>query len=179
MPQPETTATERSAWLALIALLLFAFAFASACHAQQLHASQAAVLSDCQKAWGRTFQGWTQGADCGNMRSTGIRCDTRGMISQLDLTGLSLTGSIPNSITSLTALTWLQLSYNQFTGRIPARVGNLHFLRFLILGNNSLTGSIPESIASLTALSSLDLSKNRLTGPIPAGIGNLSSLSFL
>ncbi|GJP55623.1 hypothetical protein CLOM_g14573 [Closterium sp. NIES-68] len=179
MPQPETTATERAAWLALFALLLVAFAFASACHAQQLHASQAAVLSDCQKAWGRTFQGWTQGADCGNMRSSGIRCDSRGMISQLDLTGLSLTGSIPNSITSLTALTWLQLSYNQFIGRIPAGIGNLHFLRFLILGNNSLTGSISESIASLTALSSLDLSKNRLTGLIPAGIGNLSSLSFL
>ncbi|CAI7836027.1 unnamed protein product [Closterium sp. NIES-54] len=66
-----------------------------------------------------------------------------------DLSNNVLTGSIPNSISSLTALYILYLSYNNLTGSIPNSISSLVNLKFLDLSNNALTGSIPNSISSL------------------------------
>ncbi|GJP71830.1 hypothetical protein CLOP_g2620 [Closterium sp. NIES-67] len=163
------------AWRALSALWLTSVV--SSCRAQTIHASQAVFLTDCQNAWARTFEGWTQGANCS--AAYGLECDGSGMITRMIISNNSLTGSIPDSISSLTALTQLDLSDNKLSGSIPTGVGKLSRLKELSLRINSLTGSIPNSISSLTALTRLHLSVNRLTEPIPAGIGNLTSLQTL
>lgn len=79
----------------------------------------------------------------------------------------------------LTIFTSVDFSSNNFQGKIPEAVGQLHSLYVLNLSHNSLTGTIPKSIGNLRNLESLDLSRNRLTGMIPAELASLTFLSFL
>ena len=73
----------------------------------------------------------------------------------------------------------LRLSYNQLTGEIPAELGSLSRLRFLVLYGNQLTGEIPAELGSLTNLESLWLYDNQLTGEIPAELVRLPNLEWL
>nr|XP_025881681.1 probable LRR receptor-like serine/threonine-protein kinase At1g56130 isoform X2 [Oryza sativa Japonica Group] len=65
-------------------------------------------------------------------------------------------------------LTYLDLSFNNFTGQIPQSILNLGSLEFLFLGNNSLTGSLPDPISS--SLKTLDFSYNQLSGRFPSWV---------
>ncbi|KAH1046961.1 hypothetical protein J1N35_037745 [Gossypium stocksii] len=76
----------------------------------------------------------------------------------------------------LTFLTCLDLSNNNFHGRILEEVQDLKSLHVLNLSYNSLFGSIPSALGSLTELELLDLSQNSLSGKIPL---QLTSLTFL
>ncbi|VAH00216.1 unnamed protein product [Triticum turgidum subsp. durum] len=71
----------------------------------------------------------------------------------------------------------LDLSNNNFTGRIPGDIGQLEALNTLNLSFNRLDGEIPHSLCNLTNLQVLDLSSNLLTGEIPAALKNLHFLS--
>ncbi|KAI8924856.1 hypothetical protein BC831DRAFT_463464, partial [Entophlyctis helioformis] len=73
-----------------------------------------------------------------------------------NLQAKSLTGSIPD-LSGLTALQWLYLSNNQFTGSIPSTLGNLPSLTKLYLHLNQLTGTIPSSLGNLNALTLLSV----------------------
>uniref|UniRef100_A0A0E0M8N9 Leucine-rich repeat-containing N-terminal plant-type domain-containing protein n=1 Tax=Oryza punctata TaxID=4537 RepID=A0A0E0M8N9_ORYPU len=73
----------------------------------------------------------------------------------------------------------IDLSSNSLTEDIPEELTYLQGLRFLNLSRNTLSGSIPERIGSLKPLESLDLSWNELSGVIPTSISNLLSLSTL
>ncbi|KAH7688384.1 Non-specific serine/threonine protein kinase protein, partial [Dioscorea alata] len=70
----------------------------------------------------------------------------------------------------------LDLSSNQFVGKIPWEMGNIIKLHVLNLSNNLLVGSIPETLSRLTEIESLDISHNMLTGSIPT---ELKELHFL
>ncbi|CAI5956464.1 unnamed protein product, partial [Closterium sp. NIES-64] len=96
-----------------MALWLVAFNVSS-CHAQVINASQGLFLSDVKTGWG---MGWKVGDKCSTAAS--ILCDASGMITSMDLSSNSLTGSIPDSITALTALGYLNLRKNNLTGPIP------------------------------------------------------------
>ncbi|XP_043719584.1 receptor-like protein 19 [Telopea speciosissima] len=76
----------------------------------------------------------------------------------------------------LSAFISIDLSNNNFEGKIPHALGNLKALKALNLSGNSLTGQIPFSFGNLSELESLDLSRNKLSGVIP---GQLISLTFL
>lgn len=91
----------------------------------------------------------------------------------------SYSGSIPESIGSLSYLQTLDLSYNSFSGSIPGSISNLSRLTKLRLSHNSLTGSIPYSIGSLSLLEELYLDYNNLQGPIPVSLNGLKSLKRL
>lgn len=95
-------------------------------------------------------------------------------------TGNQLTGSaILNSFTSLTNLTDLDISYNNFTGTIPSSIQNLTNLKTLRLNNNNLTGTLPDALGNMPNLETLDLRFNEFTGVIPSALGNLSNLKLL
>ncbi|TYH49892.1 hypothetical protein ES332_D10G167400v1, partial [Gossypium tomentosum] len=76
----------------------------------------------------------------------------------------------------LTLLTCLDLSNNNFHGRILDEVQDLKYLHVLNLSYNGFFGPIPSALGSLTELESLDLSQNSLSGKIPP---QLTSLTFL
>ncbi|MBA0664463.1 hypothetical protein Goklo_004459 [Gossypium klotzschianum] len=76
----------------------------------------------------------------------------------------------------LTLLTCLDLSNNNFHGRILEEVQDLKYLHVLNLSYNGFFGPIPSALGCLTELESLDLSQNSLSGKIPP---QLTSLTFL
>ena len=61
---------------------------------------------------------------------------------------------------------------------IPATIGNLTELEWLILDNNELSGVVPSELCQLTKLTTLFLYENNLTN-IPENIGNLVLLKYL
>ncbi|XP_048317803.1 receptor-like protein EIX2 isoform X2 [Ziziphus jujuba] len=117
------------------------------------------------------------------------------LLTDLDISQNSLSGSIPLSIGNLTGLTTLVISNNELSGQIPhfwedkqflyivdmsnnslsgtipTTMGSLSFLEFLILSNNKLSGEVPSSLKNCTNMVSLDLGDNRFTGKLPAWIG--------
>jgi len=95
--------------------------------------------------------------------------------TSLDLFGLDLE-AIPDSVTQLTSLQWLDLSTNQITA-IPDSLRKLVNLQFLNLGANQIT-AIPDSLAKLTNLRYLNLSGNRIT-TIPDSLADLNKLVWL
>jgi len=78
-----------------------------------------------------------------------------------------LTGAIPEEMTKLVKLKFLNLSWNTFDGEIPADIGSLAALESLDVSHNRLSGPIPASVTNLTKLSELRVAGNDLSGPIP------------
>ncbi|RWR91753.1 putative inactive leucine-rich repeat receptor-like protein kinase [Cinnamomum micranthum f. kanehirae] len=91
------------------------------------------------------------------------------LLTTMDLSRNSLSGEIPQELTSLHGLQSLNLSGNHLEGKIPENIGDLQQLESLDLSQNHLSGTIPSSISALTFLSSLNLANNNLSGRIPSG----------
>ena len=106
------------------------------------------------------------------------RMPTPGLL-RIDLSYNEFTGSIPATLGNLTNLQVLDLSANQLSGRIPPALGNLAALERLALFSNNLTGGIPAALENLSNLRELLLSANDLGGGIPANLGNLVGLETL
>ncbi len=73
-------------------------------------------------------------------------------------------------------ITDIQLDGNNLTGTIPPEIGDLPMLEGLSLGANQLSGSIPPEIGNLTNLIGLNLAINQLDGSVPPELGNLVNL---
>ncbi|CAI0396740.1 unnamed protein product [Linum tenue] len=91
----------------------------------------------------------------------------------LDLSDNHLSGALPAEVGGLLNLEELDLSHNML------HIGNLSFLRNLVLLNNSLSGGIPSEIGRLRRLQELRLSENSLEGTILSVIGNMQTLQLL
>lgn len=63
-------------------------------------------------------------------------------------------------------LYYLDLSFNNITGKVPSVLLNLNSLIYLFLGNNSLSGSLPDTKGA--SLKVLDFSYNELSGKFPS-----------
>ncbi|CAI7778156.1 unnamed protein product [Closterium sp. NIES-53] len=92
----------------------------------------------------------------------------------LDLS-FNLIGSTLQPLSTLTALTSLDLTGNQLTGGVPTWVSKLTRLRRLHLGENQLGGTLPvELFAPASALQHVDVSGNALSGaPCMGGEGRV------
>ncbi|KAF8711090.1 hypothetical protein HU200_029096 [Digitaria exilis] len=90
-------------------------------------------------------------------------------VISLSLTSRQLLGEISPSVGNLTFLKVLILSDNSFSGDIPPSLGHLHHLQILKLNDNALQGGIP-SLANCSKVKELWLSNNQLVGQIPADL---------
>ncbi|EYU40944.1 hypothetical protein MIMGU_mgv1a022927mg [Erythranthe guttata] len=110
----------------------------------------------------------------------GVTCDLRNhRVTALNISHMSLSGTIPPQIENLSFLVSLDLSSNLFSGVIPQQLSLLHRLKFISLQNNSFTGFIPSSLSNLTNLRVVDFSSNFLQGNIPHLLGRLHNLHTL
>ncbi|GJN19263.1 hypothetical protein PR202_gb06518 [Eleusine coracana subsp. coracana] len=100
----------------------------------------------------------------------------------LDVSSNNLSGQIPlscaryNEFSSL--LVFFNASFNHFSGSLDESISNFTQLSFLDIHNNSLTGSLPSALSNVNYLSYLDLSNNDFSGIIPCGICNMSGITF-
>ncbi|XP_035543117.1 putative receptor-like protein kinase At3g47110 [Juglans regia] len=100
-------------------------------------------------------------------------------VIELRLPSLKLAGSISPFIGNLSFLRILLLPNNSFDHEIPPQIGRLHRLKILFLQYNSMnqvSGNIPAAIGRLHRLKILNLSGNNLSGSIPHSLGNLTLL---
>ncbi|XP_040955147.1 receptor-like protein 9DC3 [Gossypium hirsutum] len=86
----------------------------------------------------------------------------------MDLSNNQFCGKIQEDVGQLISLQMLNFSHN-FIGPIPALFGNLVALESLDLSSNKLSGRIPSEMTKLTFLEVLNLPNNNLVGPIPHG----------
>ncbi|MDE2793704.1 MAG: hypothetical protein OXL34_02700 [Gemmatimonadota bacterium] len=120
----------------------------------------------------------------------GVETDASGRVVGLDLSGTwdeenlrwnrhGLEGPIPPELGDLSYLRSLVLAGNELQGEIPAELGNLSDLTRLDLGHNTLWGGIPRQLGDLYQLTELNLRNNRLSEWIPWEIGRLGELASL
>jgi len=99
---------------------------------------------------------------------------------RFDLFGNTIAGTLPSGLGNLTKLELLDLEENAFTGLIfSTEVLALTNLLNLRGSFNKFTGSIPVEIARLSKLEQLWFADNFITGSIPSEISDLSSLESI
>ena len=125
---------------------------------------------------------WTNRANWGSTEPLntwyGVSTDTNGRVTELNLGGNNLVGTLPAALGNLDQMVNLQLWGNQLRGAIPASLGGLTNLQDLSFSNNHMSGSIPD-LSDLTNLQKLYLQGNQLSGTIPASLGSITSLTHL
>ncbi|XP_050223942.1 protein STRUBBELIG-RECEPTOR FAMILY 6-like [Mercurialis annua] len=141
--------------------------------------NDAAALRNMFNSFGSPGQltKWTgNGGDpCGESWK-GVTC-TGTRVTEIKLSGLSLSGSIGYQFTSLPVLTNLDLSNNNFAGGIPYGLSrNLTRINF---ANNQLNGDIPYDFSSMTKLTYLNVAHNQLQNQLSDMFAKLSFLSTL
>ncbi|AES86946.1 putative leucine-rich repeat-containing, plant-type, leucine-rich repeat domain, L [Medicago truncatula] len=102
-------------------------------------------------------------------------------INILFLSNNSFKGEIDESLCNASSLRLLDLSYNNFDGKIPKCFATLSSkLRMLNFGGNKLHGHIPDTISpNSCALRYLNLNDNLLDGSIPKSLVNCNKLQVL
>ena len=97
----------------------------------------------------------------------------------LDLQARGLVGSLSPYIGNLSFIREIVLANNTIGGKIPDEVGNLFRLQALRLSNNSFEGEIPANLSHCSNLYHLDVGRNNLSGSIPMELAFLSKLEYL
>ncbi|XP_048233710.1 protein STRUBBELIG-RECEPTOR FAMILY 6 [Ricinus communis] len=120
---------------------------------------------------------WTSngGDPCGESWK-GVTC-SGSRVTEIKLSGLSLSGSLGYQLNLLTALINLDLSNNNLAGNIP--YGLPRNLTQVNLANNQFTGDIPYDFSSMTKLTYLNVAHNQLQNQLSDLFGKLSSLTTL
>ncbi|PON83387.1 GPCR kinase [Trema orientale] len=125
------------------------------------------------------FSSWIEDANS-VCNFTGIRCNSNGLVSEINLSAQNLSGVLPfDSICSLQSLERLSLGTNSLYGIVTDDLRNCTRLQYLDLGNNSLSGKVPD-LSTLKDLTFLNLNLSGVSGPFPwKSLENLTNLSFL
>ncbi|KDO41677.1 hypothetical protein CISIN_1g047190mg [Citrus sinensis] len=93
------------------------------------------------------------------------------LLTYLDLSNNLLSGRLPDCWFQFDSLAILNLANNSFFGEIPDSMSFLRSIGSLSLYNNSLSGGLPSFFMNGSQLTLMDLGKNGLSGEIPTWIG--------
>ncbi|KAM0969227.1 hypothetical protein COP2_017899 [Malus domestica] len=112
---------------------------------------------------------------------SGVKCNTNNSaVTGIDLSMKSLAGEISgNQFAVFTDLVSLNLSYNSFSGHLPAGIFNLTNLTTLDISRNNFSGHFPVGVSALQNLIVLDAFSNSFSGSLPAEISELQNLKIL
>ncbi|KAL7189640.1 hypothetical protein ACSBR1_039311 [Camellia fascicularis] len=102
-------------------------------------------------------------------------------LTYLDLSFTGLHGKLTDSIFHLPNLQILSLGYNyDLTGNLPnVNWSSSGSLQQLYLGSSSFSGELPDSIGYLKSLTSLNLAGCKFSGSIPESLGNLTQITYI
>nr|GMD09913.1 probable LRR receptor-like serine/threonine-protein kinase At1g67720 [Ipomoea batatas] len=139
-----------------------------------------AALEDLQKSMKNTPEDWN-GDPCQPKDNgwTGITCNKGKSfrVVSLNLTGIGLSGTLPPSISKLTALSHIWLGDNKLSGKLPD-LSQLKGLKSLHLENNQFEGAIPKGLGKLPKLTEVFLQNNNLNGQVPEGLKNRKNINL-
>ncbi|XP_051147675.1 protein STRUBBELIG-RECEPTOR FAMILY 7-like [Andrographis paniculata] len=130
----------------------------------------------------------------------GVAC-SGSRVTQIDLSGLGLTGNMGFQLDKLTAVTAFDISNNNlinqipyqlppnaqilnlagngFSADLPFSLSSMTSLKYLNVSHNQIQDQVNVQFNSLTALSTLDLSYNAMAGDIPQSFQSMTSLHDL
>jgi hypothetical protein len=109
----------------------------------------------------------------------GLRCDSQGQITSINLNGNNLYGELPPEIKTFCYARDIKMAGNRICGRLPNTFSELKLLKNLRLGRNLITGVIPSTLYQLVLLERLDVHANMLSGRLSTKMGNLKELRRL
>ncbi|RZC49455.1 hypothetical protein C5167_017875 [Papaver somniferum] len=110
---------------------------------------------------------------------TGIGCDSRGYVTDMDFSGWSVSGNFPGDVCSyLPELHSLRIVHTNINGSFPDGINNCTLLEELNMTSLYLTGTLPD-FSPMKFLRILDLSYNLFSGVFPASVTNLTDLEVL
>ncbi|KAD4889441.1 hypothetical protein R6Q59_037201 [Mikania micrantha] len=142
----------------------------------QSHASALRIMYQGLNSPGQLTKWTSNGGDpCGD-NWKGVKC-SGSRVTEINLSGLGLSGNLGYQLTSLTSLTNFDMSNNNLGNEIPYNLPpNLQRLNFAGCGFH---GSLPYSISLMTSLKYLNVAHNQINGELQDMFGKLSSLSTL
>jgi Leucine-rich repeat (LRR) protein len=157
---------------------LFVLFFATATMLAEISTTQKNALVDLYHA--TNGDAWNNSWDLTTTPDTwhGVTVQD-GQVVAISLLFNNLSGTLPASLSDLTALKTLELSFNKLEGALPASLGSLGQLEVLAINGNALNGTIPASLGQLSQLKQLHLSSNQLEGSIPTQLSDLTALEVL
>nr|UKD60042.1 receptor kinase STRUBBELIG-RECEPTOR-like protein [Centaurium erythraea] len=128
----------------------------------------------------------------------GIKC-SGSRVTEIDISGLGLSGSLGFQLDKLSALTKfdvsnnnignqlpyqlpqnvqkLNLAANGFNGGLPYSISQMASLKYLNVSHNQFQGYVNDMFGSLTSLSTLDFSFNTLSGDLPKSFSLLTDMN--
>ncbi|KAI4325391.1 hypothetical protein MLD38_030796 [Melastoma candidum] len=101
------------------------------------------------------------------------------VIRVLDLSSNNFSGAVPAGLGNCSQLQVFRAGFNFLSGELPQDMYAAASLEEVSLYLNHISGSIGDGIGNLTNLRVLSLYSNKLSGPIPESIGQLSMLEQL
>lgn len=103
-------------------------------------------------------------------------CDTSSCsIQEISLITFNMVGSIPRTVSQLTALKRISVYNNLLSGSIPDSFSHLSELFYFNVGRNTLTGTLSSSYSVLSNMNLFDVSYNLLSGSIPEAYSTYSN----
>ncbi|GAB4849918.1 hypothetical protein Ancab_029219 [Ancistrocladus abbreviatus] len=121
--------------------------------------------------------GWkSSGGDPCGQNWKGVTC-SGSSVTEIKISGLGLTGSLGYQLSSLSSVTYFDVSNNNIKGDIPYQLppNVVH----LDLSRNGFTGGVPYSISQMTDLKDLNLGHNQLSGQLTDMFSKLHKLGYL
>lgn len=153
---------------------LSAFVFLLLVHAAAA-ADDSAIMSTLLEGFSSAPQGWSSRTSY--CKWSGVSCDSSSHVTAIDLASMSLSGTLPSDLSSLSRLKSLSLQQNSLSGSIPS-FANLTSLEEIFLDNNNFT-DVPSGVfQGLTSLQTLSVSYNPNLKPwtIPEDLNQSSGL---
>ncbi|XP_031118579.1 probable LRR receptor-like serine/threonine-protein kinase At3g47570 [Ipomoea triloba] len=124
------------------------------------------------------LQSWNESTHFCNW--VGITCGRKHQrVVSINLDSSNLQGSLSPAIGNLSFLRKLILENNTLAGIIPKEIGKLRRLSVLVLESNVFSGEIPKNLSQCVSLTHFYLGDNNLTGTFPLEFRSLSKLEFL
>ncbi|XP_027348431.1 protein MALE DISCOVERER 2-like [Abrus precatorius] len=115
--------------------------------------------------------------DCSPCKWYGVHC-VDGKVQILDLSKISLKGTLAPELGKLSHLKYLVLYKNNFSGTIPKELGDLEKLELLDLRGNNLTGCIPAEIGRILLSTQLLVCNNKIERSDSQELGKIRLPSF-
>lgn len=97
-------------------------------------------------------------------------------LQQLDLSGTSINGTLPNEMFDMLMLEKIDLSMTRLTGSLPSEIGYLRRLKELRISRTQLNGTLPSTMGELRSIENLEIYSNSFSGSLPSKLQKLTAL---